>query len=142
MESKPIYPNVSLIIEESPLKPFEGPYRYFEFSQNNSGGSFDRDENIAEYVIIAAKDADHANERAREIGIYFGGVLNGSDCDCCGDRWSEAWRNEGMETPMLYGQRPEVMLSNNNLYFRNSVIVHHANGMRETYTAIKDPLNQ
>lgn len=61
--------------------------KYFEFSQNNSGGSFVEDENLGEYVLIEAEDLDKAIEIAEEIGIYFNGVTDERDCPCCGDRW-------------------------------------------------------
>ena len=28
-----------------------------------------------------------ANDIAQGNGIYFNGVADGIDCDCCGDRW-------------------------------------------------------
>jgi hypothetical protein len=59
------------------------------FDQNNSGGNFIDDENngLGYRVYIEAIDADHANSIAEKIGIYFGGVGLGYDCECCGDRW-------------------------------------------------------
>lgn len=63
--------------------------KYFEFNQNNSGGSFEVDEKagIGHSVIIEANNAIHANAIAENIGIYFNGCDSGSDCPCCGDRW-------------------------------------------------------
>lgn len=66
--------------------------KFFDFSQNNSGGSFvfDEQRGITHFVIVEAMDADHANSVAENIGLYFNGCESGNDCDCCGDRWSEA----------------------------------------------------
>ncbi len=61
--------------------------KYYEFRQNNSGGSFHKP---AVVVYVEALDAKHANSRAEELGIYFDGVEQGSDCSCCGDRWHAA----------------------------------------------------
>jgi hypothetical protein len=61
--------------------------QWFVFSQNNSGGSFIVNETVAEWVIIEAFDDNHANRRAEDIGIYFDGVDDDIDCECCGDRW-------------------------------------------------------
>ncbi len=61
--------------------------KWFEYIQNNSGGSYDRDENLDTRVYIQAHSADEADEFAGVIGIYFGGVRLGMDCECCGDRW-------------------------------------------------------
>lgn len=77
---------------------------FYEYHQNNSGGSFDfdADRGISQYVIVEAKDAESADSRAMGIGLYFDGCDVGMDCDCCGDRWSRAW-GEGSEYPEVYG---------------------------------------
>jgi hypothetical protein len=69
---------------------------FFHFDQNNSGGSYDIDDNVSPLVIIEAADDDAAYDKALEIGIYFGGVADGRDCECCGDRWYS--QDEGIET--------------------------------------------
>ena len=53
---------------------------YFTFDQNNSGGSYERNEDVLEYVIIEAVTALEANCKAEEIGIYFDGCSSGLDC--------------------------------------------------------------
>lgn len=69
--------------------------RFFEYDQNNSGGSFVFDERLglSTRVFIQAKDAMEANREALGIGIYFDGD---GDCSCCGNRWDEAssWSND------------------------------------------------
>ena len=62
---------------------------WFEFSQNNSGGSFNYDgiAGISHRVFIEAESADDANAHALYIGIYFDGCSEDKDCSCCGDRW-------------------------------------------------------
>jgi hypothetical protein len=74
--------------------------KFYEYDQNNSGGSFHNSEKegIAEYVIIEALNAAHANARAEEIGLYFNGCDAGKDCSCCGDRWYRVYENYGSET--------------------------------------------
>lgn len=59
----------------------------YEYSQNNTGGSFDVDEKLTHRVYIEANSEEEANEKAFEMGIYFDGVYEGIDCECCGDRW-------------------------------------------------------
>ena len=80
--------------------------RYFHYSQNNSGGSFDIDENVAHHVIIQATSASHADSIARGVGIYFDGCETGQDCSCCGDRWYSARGDDGTDAPLLYGEDP------------------------------------
>jgi hypothetical protein len=80
--------------------------KFFEFSQNNSGGSFvfDKDRGLTHYVIIEAENADQASARAQDTGIYFNGCDEGTDCPCCGDRWYEPYGDEGTDKPEIYGQ--------------------------------------
>ena len=80
--------------------------KFYEYSQNNSGGSFSNSEKegIAEYVIIEALNAEHANTRAENIGLYFDGCDNGTDCSCCGDRWHRAYKSDGSDVPSIYGE--------------------------------------
>ena len=57
----------------------------YTFNQNNSGGSYARP---AKHIIVKdARDKHHATEIALKAGMYFDGVADGLDCDCCGDRW-------------------------------------------------------
>lgn len=77
--------------------------RWFTYQQNNSGGSFDIDEQVAQTVIIQAGSPEEADRLAENIGIYFHGCQTGMDCSCCGDRWSEAY-DDGDDVPSLYGE--------------------------------------
>lgn len=74
--------------------------KFFTYDQNNSGGSFhfDAEHGISTQVIVQARDAREANDRARYIGLYFDGA---GDCSCCGDRWYEQY-GEGYDTPLIY----------------------------------------
>ena len=56
---------------------------YFKFRQNNSFGAFAG----TPLVFVQADNAADANAIAQHNGIYFNGVADGVDCDCCGDRW-------------------------------------------------------
>jgi hypothetical protein len=66
---------------------------YWEFDQNNSGGSFVENEELAHRVIIEAYSSEEACSKATEIGIYFNGCDEGMDCPCCGDRWYPPYSN-------------------------------------------------
>ena len=79
--------------------------KFYHYSQNNSGGFFLKE--FAHHVIIEAGNADAANARAEEIGLYFGGVSSGIDCECCGDRWSRASDRDGEPFPHVYGGKIE-----------------------------------
>jgi hypothetical protein len=60
---------------------------FYEYNQNNSGGSFDVDKEVCHRVYIEADNKDDACFIAQSKGIYFDGVSSGRDCGCCGDRW-------------------------------------------------------
>ena len=101
--------------------------KFYEFRQNNSGGSFLNSEKdgICEYVIIEALNADDANNRAEDIGLYFDGCYNGSDCPCCGDRWYRVTESDGSDVPSIYGTPLENAQKS---FFRDKCFVHYLNG--------------
>ena len=70
--------------------------KWFEFNQNNSGGSFIVNDKVCHRLFIEAKSFDDAVEKAEELGCYWDGVINGVDCPCCGDRWS-CWDDEPID---------------------------------------------
>lgn len=56
--------------------------KFYEFTQNNSGGYFDVDENVSHRVIIEAETEEEAEEKFRPM------IENQSgSCECCGERW-------------------------------------------------------
>jgi hypothetical protein len=82
--------------------------KWYQYTQNNSGGHMVVDERVSDYVLIQARNGAHADERAEEIGIYFNGVDDGMDCECCGDRWyPQSGCQSGDESPMVYGREPD-----------------------------------
>jgi hypothetical protein len=59
---------------------------------------------ISHHVIIEAGSPSHADDRAESIGLYFHGVNDGRDCECCGDRWhAKARFGDGEDLPSVYG---------------------------------------
>jgi hypothetical protein len=51
-------------------------FKLFLFDQNNSGGGFELDDKLCHRLVL---------EEVTEV--YFDGVEDGRDCECCGDRW-------------------------------------------------------
>jgi hypothetical protein len=62
--------------------------KFYKYRQNNSGGSF-VDKGYL-YLVVEADYAEDANNIAEQHGVYFNGVDDGLDCECCGDRWRPA----------------------------------------------------
>jgi hypothetical protein len=85
--------------------------KFYEFNQNNSGGSFDVDENVCHRVIIEATDANHA------LAIFEPMIENQSgSCPCCGDRWYtydpdeinlDEWKEKGYSVG-VYSHYPDA----------------------------------
>lgn len=76
---------------------------FHSYAQNNSCGSLTVNDEVANFVFIEADDSDQADEIACKIGIYFNGVDDGLDCECCGDRWYSSG-SEGEAEPKIYGE--------------------------------------
>ena len=72
---------------------------WFKFRQNNSFGHFVG----TPLVFINAPNAAQANDIAQQNGIYFNGVADGIDCDCCGDRWFRVCDDDAQAKPSSYG---------------------------------------
>jgi hypothetical protein len=76
--------------------------KFFEFNQNNSGGSFDCDDKLCHRLLIEADNVDEAVDIAEGFGVYFNGCDRGMDCECCGDRWYRPWDDDAKEFPLAY----------------------------------------
>lgn len=106
--------------------------RYFHFSQNNPGGSFDINDMVAHHVFIQARSAHEANRLALDVGIYFEGCSTGADCSCCGDRWYKV-DGEGDETPLIYGIDPATYQDMFAKSAQPMCHVYHLDGSKTTY---------
>lgn len=103
---------------------------FFTYRQNNSGGSFIRDESVDIYVIIEAVDYEDADRRAENVGIYFDGCADGSDCECCGDRWSNTYGG-GDAVPSIYGVALADTKERLKISDLSPVIIHYMDGTKK-----------
>lgn len=77
---------------------------FFRFNQNNSGGYFVNDNVACHNVIIEADNYKIANDKAEDLGLF-----SYDWCECCGERFSFAWRDsEGDDIPRVYGEPVEL----------------------------------
>lgn len=113
---------------------------FYVYDQNNSGGSYVINDQVCEYVIIEAANPDQANQIAEDIGIYFYGVSSGSDCECCGNRWSTASSYSAYTFPSTYGQE-HVRDSNTNafVYYLNGTVERYSPGSSTPKVKISSP---
>jgi len=72
--------------------------KFYIFQQNNSGGCFVVNKDLCGMLLIEATTYDEARDKALSLGVYFNGVEEEIDCDCCGDRWDDFDRE--IETPI------------------------------------------
>ena len=113
-------------------------HKFYQFRQNNSGGSFVFDNDVAPYVFIEAVDHDDANRRAQNIGIYFDGCLTGEDCSCCGDRWSPADESDAEDTPNIDGLWHTFWTDSDGLF----AIVHYMDGRKFKFKCEKEKAHE
>ena len=112
----------------------------YKFDQNNSGGSFTVNNDLCENVIIEANSENEAIEKAESLGIYFNGVSDGCDCECCGDRW---YKPSEMIFPFEYGSNLTFntleeycdYLSRRHSFTDPCVIVHYADDSKKSFTS-------
>lgn len=100
---------------------------FYTFRQNNSFGEFVSipEKGIDQLVFVEANNADDANDKALQIGLYFNGCENGKDCPCCGDRWSMCDEWERQEQPRYYSL--DVLFHKPGGYFKPAY-VHYSDG--------------
>lgn len=107
---------------------------FYLYNQNNSGGVWDTDENLAHRVAIEAPSLCMANGKAQEIGIYFNGVEIGSDCECCGDRWHDPDELD-ISKDELVAHAQE--LSNKYGWATPDIIIHYLDGTKQEVSTNK-----
>lgn len=102
---------------------------FFTYSQNNSGGHWysDEENGIGQYVIIEADNADDADVEAERIGLYFNGVSDDRDCECCGDRWTYSY-SSGDTVPMIYGEDVSNGIFKESYTLGLDSYIHYKNG--------------
>ena len=83
---------------------------FYEYTQNNSGGFFTVNDELCNRIIIESDNIKNATKKAESLGIYFDGVRDNIDCECCGDRW---YKNPSILDIDKINKGYEVSISNN-----------------------------
>jgi len=99
--------------------------KFFTFVQNNSGGYFYENAEVAHYLIIEAQNVDEAISKMETITENWSNY-----CSCCGERWS-CWMDErdGKEEPMVYDRKAKE--PSTNYYDKGTVIIYYYDGTKE-----------
>ena len=102
--------------------------KFWSLNQNNSGGYFINNENVKEYVIIEAPNANECQNKARDIFEDYREY-----CQCCGERWGDAWlsEGEGREAPKIFGK--EINLDAELSPGEGNVVIYFIDGTRKYY---------
>ena len=103
---------------------------FYEFSQNNSGGTFTVDDDLCGRLIIEADSPEDAISKAEDLGCYWDGVAKGIDCPCCGDRWYrnpdevniEKYATEGYDVYIHDGIYSDTVAEWNRRYGKYAVV--------------------
>lgn len=91
---------------------------FYTSIQNNSGGYYIENEDVASAVIIEAADRESALEKLDEITEDYHEY-----CECCGPRWEEYWVDEiGSPVPEIFGTTLDQVT--------RSVIVYYSDGRK------------
>jgi len=99
--------------------------KFFRFRQNNSGGVFVVNDKVAHSVVVEAHSPQHANHRAKEMGMF-----DMSFCECCGPRFSKAFNSEEG-----FDSADEAVSQSRHTTFRSkdSVVVHFTDGTTKRF---------
>jgi hypothetical protein len=97
---------------------------FFRFSQNNSGGYFIENEDVAIHLIIEALSAREAKSKMEDITASYSQY-----CSCCGERWS-SWidDDDGTEEPQIYG---EPITTYRPSYRDETCVIYYSDGRKE-----------
>lgn len=99
--------------------------KWWHFNQNNSGGYFIQNEDVLEDVYIQAPNAGEAARIAEDIFSDYSAY-----CECCGERWSTYWLDEGQDSPSRYGEPINECKAS---WFHKQCVLYYFDGTRRYY---------
>lgn len=105
---------------------------FYTYCQNNSGGYFITNDDVAEIVIIEGANVQEIQEKADKLFEHYSEY-----CPCCGQRWNKLYDDDFLtESPKIFGDTPEDFFQRKdarNLIFRKSAVIHYANGRKKWF---------
>lgn len=111
--------------------------KFWYVNQNNSGGSFDFNEEwgITHFLVVEALDKNHAISILENIVDSY--PNRGYDCPCCGFRWNlYIYEEEGSNEPEVYEMPVADYVKKESLMWMDSgkeVCVHYLDGRKEWF---------
>lgn len=87
--------------------------KFFHFRQNNSGGYFIENDDVAQNLIVEAVNAKDAELKMLDIT-----ASHSKYCSCCGKRWS-SWIDDedGTNEPTVFGEKLDESCGSTIIYF-------------------------
>lgn len=106
-------------------KPSPARAMWYTLDQNNSGGSWVRNDDVDYYVSIEA----YSEQQAMDI---FDSLDSGAEywCECCGERWY--WSPEVADEPTYYGKRLLESIDPTQ-WSKPAVVMHGLNGRKARF---------
>lgn len=107
--------------------------KWFTVDQNNSGGYWHENEDVAHYVSVQAYNAEEAKSKLNKITSGYMGY-----CECCGPRWWFCFDDsDGHDVPSYYNQPLNELKT---VWSNTHVVLHFADGNRRYGKFTKDGL--
>lgn len=100
--------------------------KWYTVRQNNSGGSFTVDNDVAHFVSVQAASDKEAENKMNDIT-----ASSGYDwCECCGERWYVYFdESDGYEVPTYYGK---PLSEHKSSWCNDEIRLHYYNGIVES----------
>ena len=104
--------------------------KFFEYRQNNSGGSFYRNDDVREIVIIEAQNAKEANFKFREISESYMDF-----CSCCGERWYFLYDDDAGEDKPMGQDEPFTDFYMEKWHDSYTIVIYYYDGVKRFFNA-------
>lgn len=112
-----------LTVEEvRPLLEVDG-LLWWDEHQNNSGGSFDRDDDVDHVIMIQAPNSNEADRKLVEVTED----TRHGWCECCGERWNYSFWGNGNPVPTSYSSA--ILDEGYSDWWGGGVILHTYSGL-------------
>lgn len=99
---------------------------FWDIRQNNSFGTFDRNDVVRENVIM---EADTEAEATKKLEAILDSYNQSGDCPCCGDRWNIYFWDGGHDVPSRYSE-PVEFVEGEEAEVRASTIIYYKDGTK------------
>ena len=98
---------------------------FYTINQNNSGGYYIVNEEVAEFVSVEANSPEEAEDKLNRIVEDYSEF-----CECCGERWYvDMYGKKGTEKPMIYDMPYDNCTDT--FWNRGDIVIYYLDGRVE-----------